>query len=238
MTVFYYPKTGGIQALCDALAAKLSGPLHRNAELISVNLRKKTAVLKNVGEVRFKRLVNTMPLKDFCALVEDAPATLRTAARKLRCTRVDVLNIGFEKPARKDMHWAYFPEDKFAFYRAGAASNFSAAVAPRGTASFYVEKASLPGETENIALQGSTVAASLCRCGLAEGKLVSKHHLALPCAYVLYDANRKKAVETIMSALEKNGVISTGRYGGWKYSFMEEALLVGKAAAEAIAVNR
>ncbi|MDE2144035.1 MAG: hypothetical protein KGJ84_16625, partial [Elusimicrobia bacterium] len=50
--------------------------------------------------------------------------------------------------------------------------------------------------------------------------------------YVVYDFNRTPAVTAIFRHLGKAGVESIGRYGGWKYSFMEETILDGKRCAE------
>ena len=39
-------------------------------------------------------------------------------------------------------------------------------------------------------------------------------------------------MERIFAHLKVRGVESIGRYGGWKYSFMEETILDGKKCAE------
>ena len=54
----------------------------------------------------------------------------------------------------------------------------------------------------------------------------------IECAYVIMDKNWEKAVSVIMGFLSGNSIISTGRYGSWTYSAMEDALLDGKNAAE------
>jgi hypothetical protein len=51
---------------------------------------------------------------------------------------------------------------------------------------------------------------------------------------VIYNRERPAALKTIFSFLKRNRVQSIGRYGAWKYSFMEEAILDGKKAAENI----
>lgn len=75
---------------------------------------------------------------------------------------------------------------------------------------------------------------SLRSCGLRHpnNKILTKIWATRSCAYVIYDKNRQKALDHIFPFLEKNHIHSTGRYGGWKYSFMEEAILDGKEAAE------
>ncbi|MFA5160985.1 MAG: FAD-dependent oxidoreductase [Elusimicrobiales bacterium] len=236
-TEFYYPSQGGAGALCAAIADGLGNGFMPGCGVLRVNLSKKTALINNLGEVEFSRLVNTMPLKDFCGIIEDAPAAVRESAKLLRHNRVDVFNFGFRAPARRKLHWAYFPEDKFAFYRAGIASHFSRHVSPAGYSSFYTETASPPSSKPDTAALERQMLSGLRRCGLISAPPAARMHIAIPCAYAVYDANRSHALSRILPWLEKKGCLSTGRYGGWKYSFMEEAVLDGKAAANVSAGN-
>ena len=52
---------------------------------------------------------------------------------------------------------------------------------------------------------------------------------------MLYDRARTPAVNAIQDYLRRRGVRSIGRWGAWKYSFMEESILDGKRCAEALA---
>jgi hypothetical protein len=56
--------------------------------------------------------------------------------------------------------------------------------------------------------------------------------LPIRYAYVIYDDQRGAALATINRFLSDHQAQSIGRYGAWKYSFMEEAILDGKKAAE------
>jgi protoporphyrinogen oxidase len=56
-------------------------------------------------------------------------------------------------------------------------------------------------------------------------------------AYVIYDSPRATALPTIQEYLNSIGIISTGRYGGWNYSSMEDAIQFGENAASE-AANR
>src|SRR5579883_1566414 len=59
---FRYPKRGGSQALCDALAARLApGQVMTSRALERVDLAERVAVVSGLGEVSYERLVNTMP---------------------------------------------------------------------------------------------------------------------------------------------------------------------------------
>ena len=232
-TVFRYPKRGGIGALANALAMKAGG-LRLGLEVESVNLKKRVADIRHFGPVNFKHLINTTPLNEFIARTEDAPAAVRRAAAALRHNTGYVLNLGV-KGVRSDMHWGYFPDGRFPFYRAGIATNFSKELAPDGCATFYIEIAT-DGHALNLAFAETEVINGLKACGLikSSGQIVERLWLKVPCAYVIYNRERNKALPIIFDWLKTNKAHSIGRYGAWKYSFMEESVKEGLEAAEKI----
>ena len=69
-------------------------------------------------------------------------------------------------------------------------------------------------------------------------RFVVAQFLPIRYAYVVYDRSRQPALKTIFSFLSEQSIQSIGRYGAWKYSFMEEAILDGKKAAENILSNK
>jgi protoporphyrinogen oxidase len=232
---FRYPKTGGIQSLPDALAARLEpGVVRVNARVSSVHLREKIAVVDGLGEIRYERLVNTLPLVNFLDLASPLSADVKAARRRLRWNTVWNLNLGVARAGMSDKHWVYYPERKYPFYRVGFASNFSAALAPRGHSSLYVEVARPGGARvdrdalERRVLRGLRDAEVLRR----GDEIAVKAWMPVEVGYVVYDFARAPAVASIFRHLAARGVESIGRYGGWKYSFMEETILDGKRCAE------
>jgi protoporphyrinogen oxidase len=232
---FLYPRRGGSQALVDALAARLApGTARTEAAATSVDLAGKTARLRGLGRVRFSRLVNTAPLPEFLDLSGPWPGAVRAARRCLRHASVWCLNLGLDRPDRTGRHWIYFPEARYPFYRVGVYSNFAAANAPLGTSSYYVEVSRPGGERVDRQALERRVLAGLRDCGLLQrgDRILAKEWAPIPYGYVLYDFRRGPALAAIFQELGRRGVESIGRYGAWKYSFMEEALLDGKACAE------
>ena len=236
-TVFNYPKHGGIGALPNALAKGLGG-LRLGLEVESLNLKKGVANVRHFGPVHFRRLINTSPLNELISRSEDAPAAVRRAAASLRHNTVYVLNLGV-KGVKSDMHWAYFPGSAFPFYRAGIATNFSSELAPRGCSSFYIEIAT-PGSALDLASAEKGIIKGLKACGLlgSAGQIVEKLWLKIPCAYVIYNRERAEALPVIFDWLKSKKALSIGRYGAWKYSFMEESVKEGLAAAASVLKGR
>jgi protoporphyrinogen oxidase len=50
-------------------------------------------------------------------------------------------------------------------------------------------------------------------------------------AYVIYDHDYRAALDVIEPFLIEQRIVSSGRYGAWTYSSMEDALLMGRSAA-------
>lgn len=232
---FRYPIRGGCQSLPDALAAE-SGEIYLKSPVRSVDLREKVAVIDGLGEVRYRRLVNTLPLTSFLDLVTPLPAGVKAARKSLRYVTVHNLNLGVKRANISDKHWLYFPEKKYPFYRVGFYSNFSKRMVPPGCSSMYIEVSRLPGRRENLKALEKQCMEGLRRCGILKksDRIASRLWIPIECAYVVYDRARTPALNTIFPFLSSKGVSSIGRWGEWKYSFMEETLLDGRRCADSL----
>lgn len=232
---FRYPIRGGIQSLPDALAGRLEpGVVRTESSVTAVDLREKVAQVAGLGEVRYERLVNTLPLNVFLDLATPLPIDVKAARKDLRWNTVWNLNIGIDRPAPADKHWIYYPEKRFPFYRVGYSSNFSPNLAPEDHAALYLE-ATRPG---GVRVNREKLEAAMIK-GLREAGLLrrsddisAKIWMPVPVGYVVYDRARTPAVDAIFRYFAALGVESIGRYGGWKYSFMEETILDGKRCAD------
>ncbi|MBI3291676.1 MAG: FAD-dependent oxidoreductase [Elusimicrobia bacterium] len=234
---FSYPQRGGIQALAWAFARRLGIRVRYHTEIVQIRWKRQEVVLSNGERLRYQWLVSTLPLPRLLETMEELPSSLRRRAQQLRWNSVLCLNLGVARPHVSDKHWVYFPERQFPFYRVGFSMNFSPYSVPPGCSSLYVEFAHSPATQLDrfqlfpVALQG------LYRSGLLQRSDALRviQWLPLPFAYVIYDRHRTPAVKDIFNFLRRQRIVSIGRFGAWKYSYMEEAILDGKATAEAIA---
>ena len=236
-TTFLYPRRGGIQVLAEAFAAKIPA-LRLGEGLEKIEWRKKRVHLSSGTRVEYRRLVSTIPLPELLKRLSPFPEKLRTPLEHLRWTTVLCVNVGVARPRISKASWIYFPEKKFPFYRVGFPMNFTPHAVPRGCSSMYVEVSYRPGSEPQTEGARDRLFGEIRR-GLLAAKILHSqdtfpvvHFAPLRYAYVVYDDHRSAALAAIFEWLKQNaGAVSIGRYGGWKYSFMEEAIMDGRAAA-------
>jgi len=232
---FYYPKEGGIQALAFAFARNLTN-IRLNTAVNTIDLSRKEATLSTGETVTYDYLVNTAPLNKFLGLARATSPEMAAHEKKLRWSSVYDINLGIRRATISDKHWIYFPETKYRFYRVGFPMNFSTHMTPPGCSSMYVEIGYRPDEPFDEARAMKDAVRGLLQCGLlkSEKEIITRNILRIPIAYVTYNWERTTLVQKILPYLESERVYSIGRFGGWKYSYMEEAILEGKAAAEKV----
>jgi protoporphyrinogen oxidase len=234
-SLFYYPEKNGIQFLPNALVKKLKNKIHTNHRAQKIDIKKQIITFENGHSESYETLITTAPLNRFLGMIkESSKTTFKRSIPHLLCNSVINFNIGINKPNITDKHWIYFPEKKYAFYRLGFWSSFSQNMAPKGCSSIYGEISYLPETKTKKQLENAKVKAisqTLHILGLSKDNVVTEKVLHLDHAYVIYNAWRQKNLNKLHRELNNNNIYSIGRFGEWKYSSMQEAVLDGKNIA-------
>ncbi len=238
---FYYPKTGGIQTLTDNITKKLTNKVLTNHEIVSIDLKNKIVYFSNGNAEPYKQLISTLPLNSLLKLIkEPSNKSLGRASDKLLCNSLVNFNLGIDIPNLTNKHWIYFPEKKYAFYRVGFWHNFSQNMVKKDHSSLYGEFSYLP-KTKNSKQLNKIKIESISKLtkilGISKQNIVEEKTLILKHAYVLYDEWREKNLEKLQKSLTEESIYSTGRFGAWKYSSMQEAVLDGKDVINTIKKN-
>ncbi|HEY6077990.1 MAG TPA: FAD-dependent oxidoreductase [Polyangiaceae bacterium] len=227
-THFLYPERG-IGTFSEALAARTPLELGRGPQRI--DLERRVALIGD-EELEFDVLLSTIPLPSLLRLLTPLPASVLDAGSRLRSTHLHYFDLGLRVPNPNPYHWIYVPEDKYPFYRVGCYSHFSDKLAPPGKSSLYVELADRRAPSPERALE--SVVSGLRELGLLKSAddIELWRLRSIEPAYVIYDHQYREALDVIEPYLSEQRVISSGRYGAWNYSSMEDALLMGRDAAQ------
>jgi protoporphyrinogen oxidase len=175
-----------------------------------------------------------MPLNIFLSLLkEPSSINLKRQAKKLLCNSVVNFNLGIKRENFSDKHWIYYPEKQFPFYRIGFSNNFAASMAPQGHSSLYGEFSHLQAPEGEVKQKLETALAQTKKIlKISDHEIATEKIITIPHAYVIFDAWRDKNLPLIHTKLQQHAIHSIGRYGGWKYSSMQEGLLEGKDMAK------
>ena len=239
---FVYPRTGGIGALPQALAASLSQEIRYNTVVTSINPKKKTVAFESGDSAGYEYLLNTMPLVRLLQAVDEhLPPSVREAAARLRAATVWYFDVGVRGAGgpRSSYHWVYFPEPDYIFYRVGSYSAVHADCAPPGCRSYYVEMSGglgdlllRPEELKRRVLEDMRKAELL----VPEDEVLFMELSSIPHAYVIFDRHYESARAEVVEWFQTQHILTHGRWGGWNYGGMEDALLEGRGAA--LQINR
>ena len=230
---FLYPRGGGIEILPAALAAGQEGCIRTASEVVEVDVSGKRVQVRSGEDISYHTLINTLPLPDFLRISGSLPDRAAGFADRLRYSSVLGVCLGLDGPVLRDDHWIYFPDGKVPFYRIGFPSNFSGNVAPPGCGSLYAEAAFSPGSPPDPDAVAEAVMGSLGDLGIIDQStgVRARLDLTIPCAYVFHDRFRAEGLGPLLASLREKDIISIGRYGGWEYSGMQEAVDWGLNAA-------
>jgi protoporphyrinogen oxidase len=227
-TRFVYPRLG-IGELTKGLARAVP-QMELGRAPVAIDWRRRELIFED-EVVKYDVLLSSAPLPVLLRLCTDLPPGVAEAGGRLRCTQLYYLDVALNGPCNKPLHWVYVPEAKYPFYRLGCYSNFSPAMAPPGKANLYVELADR--SEPDLASLVPEVARGLVEMGLIDvPEAVRFARLRrIEYVYVIFDHAYFPSLEAIKPFLAQANIVSTGRYGVWNYSAMEDALRFGRDGA-------
>jgi protoporphyrinogen oxidase len=181
----------------------------------------------NRRQIAFEHLISSAPFDKLLDMVGWQRST------PLSSNKVLVFNLGFDRKGWDDVHWVYFPERQFSFYRVGFYDN----IFGTDRMSLYVELGYPSEAVIDVDAARAQVLEDLAKAGIiADHQLVSHHTVTLDPAYVHITQQSQSLVARSRAALEARGVHSVGRYGGWTYCSIEDNILEARALAQTLAV--
>lgn len=228
--IFYYPRSGGFQAITDGLAAQLEPCIRYSTPV--VELQRSGEDWKVNGE-RFDRVVSTLPLTDMPRIVEGMPSAVAAAMEGLEFNSILCFLVALDRPEHPDLSWIYLPhEEQGPANRVTYMSNYSPGNAPEGKTSFLCEvtydgRGPKPGpETEEQVLAGLEHAGLLRR----EEVLFTDHHHSRH-AYVVFDHDYHARRDAALAWMESQGLTPLGRFGRFEYDNSDMCVIKARELA-------
>lgn len=225
---FTYPKNGAIMYV-NALASEVGeGKILLNQGLAHVDLQRKVATLTDGSTLGFEYLISSAPFDQLLRICNLPHAPSIFSYNKVLC-----FNLGFDKKGVDGVHWIYFPERKYSFYRVGFYDNILAgSAAGDQRMSLYVELGYAKDAAIDVDAARLRVLADLKKAGIVQDhELVADHHVVLDPAYVHITQASRDAFGELSAMLALRGVHSIGRYGGWTYCSIEDNIVEARALA-------
>lgn len=231
---FLYPRENGIGELPKRLFENCGKERFIfKCEPLEIDPASKTAKLSNGAEIRYNRLISSIPLNRFLRLLKDPEGLpAHEIADRMKIAHVSYLNAAFKRPCAHPGHWFYIPEEKFMPYRVGSFSNIYSKLAPFGKGSAYIEYTHQE-ENCNISLFEQKSIELLLAMKLigSEKEIEFMDYRKIDAGYVIFHKEYFDDMSQIGKWCRKNSVSLVGRYGKWTYSAMEDAILDGMDAA-------
>ncbi|MFB6351170.1 MAG: NAD(P)/FAD-dependent oxidoreductase [Bradymonadaceae bacterium] len=220
---FTYPKNGAIMYI-EALASEVPDEkIQLEEALVDIDLDRKVAHTSEGREISFEYMVSSAPFDRLMEMTD-----LDYDPEVFTYNKVLVFNLGFDRKGPEGVHWIYFPEKKYPFYRVGFYDN----IMGTDRMSLYVEIGNPADADPDPEVKRREVMEGLRDAGLVDDhELVSHHTTTLDPAYVHITEDSNAAYEELDSKLQLRGIHSIGRYGGWTYCAIEDNIVEARGLA-------
>ena len=219
---FIYPTSGSIEFVKSILKRVDESKISLNTEIFEIDLENKIAKSNN-GDIKFNKLVNTMPFDVFMKLTGEKVDNLTS-------NKVVVFNLGFDKPSDVKSNWVYYPGDEI-FYRIGFYNN----IFDTDQMSLYVEIGMEKNQEFSEKYLLNKVLEDLVMVGVVDGhKLIDYQMIVMNPAYVHITEESKEIYNSWNKKNNPFGLFSIGRYGSWTYCSIEDNIIQAKELSSKI----
>jgi len=207
-----YPEKGGYKSFAKGL--KDGSNIRYGAEVLSIDLLRRTVWLADGDHVVYDQLINTLPLPVFVNACVGAPVSVIDAAKQLTCSQLLLVNVAAPHPTLRPEHWIYVYDDDKLAARVNCTEMLSPHNAPVGWTGvqaeiYFSRHRPLPMEPEQVGVQ---VEQELIEMGLVNparypnGVSSHRHLRYVPWANVVFDHSTEPALQTIWQWMEGFGL--------------------------------
>ena len=239
---FYYPSTGGIEALARGYAKRV--PKIETAFAVR-HIRKTAggwAVSDGKRERLYDRIVSTLPIVEMSDIVEGTPADVKECAGRLRYNSLMTVTVGIASGHPSDYTAVYVPDPAVVFHRLSFPAVFSPNNAPAGRWLIQAEITGMPGDgtwdLDDAAIL-ERVVSGIESMGLARrSEICYSKVLRAKYGYVVHDFGYRDSLERARNHFEGLGIVLCGRNAEFEYINMDQCVEHAIRAAARIAPER
>ncbi|QXO93533.1 FAD-dependent oxidoreductase [Methanospirillum purgamenti] len=225
---FYYPISGGIQGLIEAIKNKITN-VSNNFEVTSISRQADQWVVSNgVDDRKFDRIISTIPIFNLLNALEDVPHHILDTAKKLRYNSLIVVMIGVNVENLSDKTAVYIPDPHHLFHRICFNKYFSINNVPAGKSSIMAEITANNGDTIWNMTDDEIIDSVIN--SLVEEDFFKKEDVCetdinrTQYAYVIPDLEYSQNLAIIQSYLKDQGIELCGRFAEYKYLNMDACI--------------
>lgn len=245
---FLYPQKGANQLIERIRAAAVNGGAKfthgaRATRVEYTNGGVRVEVQGSSGERVVRSadyVVSTIPMPALVSLFGDqAPASARQAAQRLRYRSMIIVNLFFDKPQVYPYQWVYYSDPQMLMNRVNEYTNLGPGFSPAGKTAINCEITCWEGD-EIWSADPDDLAKrcieQLAEKGVFHASEVRRHTLwRIKHAYPVYDLGCEARVADCLDFIENTGkVFSLGRQGRFEYINQDECIWHATRCAEQI----
>jgi len=237
---FRYPSHGGFMSYLDPWVERAQVQLNRMVS--SVDPKARILTFDDGSMQSYDRLLSSMPLPELILRIVGAPVDVVEASQKLACTTAVIVNVGVGRDDISPAQWRYFYDEDVFFTRLSFPHLLSPGTVPPGCSSvqcevYYSDKYRPLDRSPESCVQ--LVIDDLIRTGILDESDEILFSDARPIKYanVIFDLERRPALELVHGYLRDVDIHWCGRYGDWNYAWTDQAFFSGEAAAKAALVG-
>jgi protoporphyrinogen oxidase len=240
-----YPALGGSGSIWTALAERVRDHRLDGERVVGIDEREKVIRLASGARIRYGRLLSTLPLDVLIDLLDDN-GDVAAAGEQLRYAQAGFIGFGLsgEPPAvLRGVHSFHIPQHDMPCWRITLPSNFAPGNVPAGNYwSMLCEISARPEVKLDLDASSETILAKLRAQGLvpASSTVVSHWKAGMVHGYPVPFIGRDALLEKINASLWARGILSRGRFGGWKYevSNQDHTFMQGVEAVDFLLADR
>jgi protoporphyrinogen oxidase len=222
---FKFPSYGGTGAIWHSMADIIGREHIRFGQAVcSIDPERKQVTTQAGTVYEYEHLLSTIPVDILARMVENVPARVRSTASKLKHSTSNIVGVGLRGRPPEEIGtkcWMYFPEANCPFYRVTVFSNYSPNNVPDPMIhySLMTETSESPQKSvdRNTLVKQTIAGLRATKLINPEDEIVSTWAYSADYGYPTPSLERDDILDAVIPFLDKLGVHSRGRFGGWKY---------------------